>query len=113
MDELTNDAKYFLTVGYKCYLDKIANGASKKNARLLGDIPDIQESLFPEWKNQDIADLSDELKDQGYVSSEQYWGPFPSEIRLTTKSIAYNEQKFKRDAHAVVDGIIKLKQLIF
>lgn len=113
MDELTNDAKYFLAVAYKQYLENTKAGLPKSKARLLGDIPDMKTALFPEWQRQDIAELSNNLKNEGFIESEQYWGPFPTEIQLTSKAIAYGEQKFKRELNTVIDGILKLKKLIF
>lgn len=113
MDELTNDAKYYLAVAYEQYLKNVKAGLSKPKARYLGDIPDMQTALFPEWHKQDIADLSNELRLAGFVELDQYWGPFPSNIKLTTKAVSYGEQKFAREINSVVDGILKLKKLIF
>lgn len=113
MDELTNDAKYYLAVAYKQYLENVKAGLPKSKARFLGDIPDMQTALFPDWQRQDIADLSYELKDQGYIELAQYYTALPSEIQLTSKAVAYGEQKFAREINSVVDGILKLKKLIF
>lgn len=113
MDELTNDAKYYLAVAYKQYLENIKTGLPKSKARFLGDIPDMQTALFPDWQRQDIADVTRNLEKLDYLNFEQYWGPFPTEIKLTDAAIAYNEQAFTRNLNSVVDGILKLKKLIF
>ncbi|PIO83565.1 hypothetical protein BSQ39_08310 [Loigolactobacillus backii] len=111
--ELTNDAKYFLAIAYKKYLTDIKNGLSKQKSKYLDDVPTIQTTLISEWSRQDISDLVEELQEQGFLDTEQYWGPFPSEIQLTNKAIIYNEEKFKRNTATVVDFIAKLKSLIF
>ncbi|AUV72577.1 hypothetical protein C1940_08905 [Lactiplantibacillus plantarum subsp. plantarum] len=112
MDELTNDAKYFLAVTYKQYLNNIDNGSSKHDARELGDAPDFKQ-LFPEWEIQDISDTANELKNIGYVKSDQYWCPYPSNVELTSKAIVYCKQRFKRDVKSIMKTIIDLKSLLF
>ncbi|GKT03426.1 hypothetical protein [Furfurilactobacillus entadae] len=113
-DELTNDEKYYLSVLYKEYLTRINAGTNKKEAKFFDNVVTLNASLFPEWSRKEISEIIDELKDAGFATCEHYmnYAGMASEIKITSKAVAYGEQKFKRNLNSVINGIATIKKLI-
>lgn len=113
-DELTNDEKYYLSVLYKEYLTRVNSGTNKNDAKYFDSVVTLNNSLFPEWSRRDISETIDELSDAGFATCEHYlaYAGMAFEIKITSKTVAYGEQKFKRNLNFVLNGIATLKKII-
>ncbi|NLR08697.1 MULTISPECIES: hypothetical protein [Lactobacillaceae] len=108
---LTNDAKYLLLNLYKEYIGRRNHGMIKVNARDFGSSDNIQESLMPEWNQDDVADTILELSRMNFVKTVSA-SNFVHDARLTTIAIARMEHRYQDKVNNVVEAIAKVKSLI-
>lgn len=109
---LTNDAKFLLSKMYAQYISARESGKSKSESRLCADsIPELKESLMPEWSNDDTLDTCFELRTKHLVDGITADGTI-FRITLTTDAIALLEVSFKDKMDTVLDYATKIKGLI-
>ncbi|MCS8616349.1 hypothetical protein [Latilactobacillus curvatus] len=109
---LTNDAKFLLSKMYAQYISARNSGKSKPESRMCAtDISELQESLMPEWSDEDILDTCFELRSKELIYGFAA-GDTLSRISLTTDAIAVLEVSFKDKLDTVLDYATKIKGLI-
>ena len=104
---LSKDADYLICLIYKYYLELRDNGFSKSDAKSLGDSPDIQQKIIPEWSLEDTDDTCRELIRKGFLDNRLYIDNRCGYMRLSDEGIIYMENRFKNGFKEVTDFIAK------
>lgn len=111
MDELTNEAKYLLSMMYKEYLQKRKSGANRSTSLKFGNLEKLHENVMPEWNIEDVKSVCWELMRHDMISGKNASSTI-SRISLNTEAIAMLETTFKDKVDTVLDYAIKIKSLI-
>lgn len=110
-DLLTKDAKSVLLKLYKNYLEKIASGVARDQAKQFGSSEDIKDNILPDETIDNIDSYCYELRDQNYlhvVGADN--SIYLSE--LTSLAINAMENRFAKNVAKVVNAISKLAPFI-
>lgn len=112
MDDLTNDAKFLLSKMYAEYIKRRKDKVPKQNAVKFSSDLEIHEKLMPDWSLEDTNFTCLELKKHEYITSMHVTDYIFDNVCLTTKAIAYMENKFKDKTDEVLEYAAKIKGLI-
>lgn len=106
--ELTKNADYLLSVFYKEYLDRLADGYPKTKAKQFGSPEDIYNTFFAEWSVDDILETCRELSRAGMIDCFFVSGSFTF-AELTSSAVLYMEKRFEGKVDKVLSWISKIK----
>lgn len=104
---LTKDSKELLAIIYKEYLNKINNGISKSDAKIIGDAKSVNE-LAKDWMLEDVVETMSELRRADYISNT-YADNTVYFSTLLDKTIIYFENKNINTIKTIADWILRLK----
>lgn len=111
MDELTNDAKFLLSMMYKEYVDRRKNDMTKKEATDFNDETYIAKEIMPEWKPEDVHFTIAELSRNEYLNAKAAGNKFLW-VSLSTKAISSLELTFVDRVDLVLEFASKIKNSI-
>ncbi|GMC00195.1 hypothetical protein [Enterococcus thailandicus] len=111
MDELTNEAKYLLSMMYKDYLQKRKSGVNRSTSLKFGNLDELHETVMPEWSIEDVKSVCWELMRHNMISAKNASSRI-QHISLNTEAIAMLETTFKDKVDIVLDYAVKIKSLI-
>ena len=105
--QLSKDADYLICLIYKHYLELRDNGISKSEAKTLGDSPDVNSNIVPEWSLEDTDDTCRELIKNDLLDNRIYMDNYCGYMNLSDNGIVYMENRFKNGFKEVTDFIAK------
>ena len=108
---LTNDAKFLMAKIYQNYIEKRKSGATKRDAKFVGDVEEIHQKIMSQWMLDDVLDTCFELKSHNFLSGNPGSNSL-FDIMITNEGIAIMETSFRDKANAVLEYATKIKSLI-
>lgn len=104
--QLSKDNDILICSLYKHYLEKVKNGSSKSDARLISSSDELQETLLNTWSKDDVATTCWELHSKGLLECTS-GDDIANDIYLTNEGIIYMENRFKNGIIELTDFITK------
>ncbi|MGL9971432.1 hypothetical protein [Enterococcus sp. DIV1420a] len=108
MDNLTNEAKYLLSLMYKTYLQRRKSGILRRYAIQFGSLEEVHSELMSNKPIEDVKSICLELIKQKWINGR----PAATTIRyisLTSEAIASLETTFKDRMDDVLAFLTKIK----
>ncbi|WP_125766143.1 hypothetical protein [Levilactobacillus mulengensis] len=111
LDELTNDAKFLLSVMYKQYISDRKSGHTKREAKFFGSEIRIHDTLMSEWEQDDVHETINELS-RNKLLDVIYGNDEAAIVNLSTNAIVLMEHKFQDKVDSILNYATKIKTLI-
>ena len=108
---LTRDAGKLLAMMYERYLNSVADGVSRRDARFFVDSIQIRNLFLPDVDPDDVDDLVRELAAANMIHTH-YFDDICCDCELSPACIFLMENRFADGVKAVVEFLNSAKELI-